>query len=127
MPSIPIDEIIIIENSQMSESGSIVLALLRELKYIAEHRILMSAGKEMAKQKVLHRMWINNDNTMREIERKREEIETEESKFNAIIAEKGEEIQLLERSREILLAKNSTELNEKMYGAAPVYGTQLKC
>lgn len=111
----------------MSENGSIVLALLRELKYIAEHRILMSAGKEMAKQKVLHRMWINNDNTMREIKRKCEEIETEESKFNAIIAEKSEQIQLLKRSREILLAKNSTELNEKMYGAVSVYKIHWKC
>lgn len=74
----------------------------------------MSASKEMAKQKVLHRMWVNNDNTMREIKRKRDEIESEECKINTIIAGKTEEIQLLERSREILLAKNSFELNEKM-------------
>lgn len=101
----------------MPENGAIVLALLRELKHFAEHKILMSAAKEMAKQKVLHRMWINNDNAVREIKRKLDEIRTEECKLNAIIAEKNDEIQLLEQSREILLAKNSSELNGKMYGA----------
>lgn len=98
----------------MSENGAVVLALLRELKYFAEHRILMTAANDMAKQKVLHRMWINNDNTVREIKAKCDEIETEELRINAIIAEKSEEIRLLERSREVLLTKNSTELNEKM-------------
>lgn len=98
----------------MAENGAIVLALLRELKDFAEHRILMTAAKDMAKQKVLHRMWINNDNTVREIKGKCDEIETEELRVNAIIAGKSEEIRLLERSREILLTKNSTDLNEKM-------------
>lgn len=98
----------------MSENGAVVLALLRELKYFAEHRILMTAANDMAKQKVLHRMWINNDNTVREIKAKCDEIETEELRINAIIAEKSEEIRLLERSKEVLLTKNSTELNEKM-------------
>lgn len=98
----------------MTVNGAIVLALLRDLKYIAEHRILMTAAKEMAKQKVLHRMWINNDNTVREIKAKCDEIETEERRINVIIAEKSEEIRLLERSREVLLTKHSTELNDKM-------------
>lgn len=98
----------------MTDDGEIVIVLLRELKYFAEHKILMTAAKEMAKQKVLHRMWINNDNTVREIKRKRDDIESEECKTNAIIANKKEEIHLLERSKEILLTKNSKELNEKM-------------
>lgn len=99
---------------QLTDDGAIVLALLRELKYFAENKILMSAAKEMAKQKVLHRMWINNDNTVREIKRICGEIEAEESKFNAIIAEKRKELQLFQQSKEILLAKNSKELNELM-------------
>lgn len=102
------------EKFQMPENGAIVLAMLRELKYFAEHKILMSAAAEMAKQKVLHRMWINNDKVVREIKRKCGEIESEECKFNAIIAGKNEELRLLDRSKEILLAKNSSELNGKM-------------
>lgn len=98
----------------MTDDGKIVIVLLRELEYFAEHKILMSAAKEMAKQKVLHRMWINNDNTVREIKQKRDEIESEKCKTDAIIADKKEGIHLLERSREILLTKNSKELNEKM-------------
>lgn len=74
----------------------------------------MSAAQEMAKQKVLHRMWINNDNTIGQIKRKRDETEMEEKKFGATIAEKKEELRFLERSKEILLNRNSTELNQKM-------------
>lgn len=54
-------------HKQLSVGARIIIALLSELKRIAEHKIQTSASLELAKQKVLHQIWSNNDVNVRKI------------------------------------------------------------
>lgn len=54
-------------DKQLSVGVRIIIALLSELKRIAEHKIQTSASVELAKQKVLHQIWSNNDVNVRKI------------------------------------------------------------
>lgn len=45
----------------LSDGALVFLRLLNDLKEVTEFRILMTAPKEMAKEKALHKMWTVNE------------------------------------------------------------------
>lgn len=68
----------------------------------------------MAKQKVLHRIWAENDNNIREIRKTRKEIEDAENQFGIAISSIQDELQRYELERDNLIRKNVLEINKKM-------------
>lgn len=76
---------------------------------------MMSASREMAKQKVLHNMWTENDKNMQKILQIRNEIEQEQNRLSAKVNEKRYDIDRYQADLKRLKETNTNELTRLMY------------
>lgn len=99
---------------QIPWAGKRLISLLNELKDIGNYKLMMSASKEMARQKVLHQMWAKNNINVQKINQLRKEIDEELNKTSEIGAEKREEIKIFEAEKQRLIEKHTVDLNRLM-------------
>lgn len=95
-------------------SGKNILMLLCELDRIAECKILSSASLDLAKQKVLHQIWKNNDVVMQKIRDINREIEYNHTKIINNTAVKRDDIEQYKLEKQQLEQKNTTDLTRLM-------------
>ena len=72
----------------ISENEMEFLESLRELRQLTEWRIMMTAPKAMAKEKLLHNMWTENEKIKVRIKELKMQLDKVEKKFNDNYEEK---------------------------------------
>lgn len=87
---------------------------MSELKRIAEHKIQTSASLELAKQKVLHQIWSNNDVNARKIKSIIREMEESQGNILRNTTAKRDEIQQFKFEKEQLQQKSDNEFTRLM-------------
>lgn len=88
---------------------------MRNLKQLAEWRILMTAPKAMAKEKILHKMWSENERTKLKITELQEQLATMKAKLNTNLQQKNEQVETFQRNINQLEQDNYDVIKKEMY------------
>lgn len=99
---------------KMPTNGRNIVLLLTELKRIADNKISTNTSLELAKQKVLHQIWSENDMNMRKIDQLRQGMNEIQMKFNTNSMIKRNEIQRFELEKEQLIQKSTNDFTRLM-------------
>lgn len=108
------DQLNEINVKQLSVGVRNIIALLSALKRIAEHKIQTNASLELAKQKVLHQIWSNNDVNVRTINSIIREMEENQAIILRNTTVKRDEIQQYKLEKEQLKQKSNNEFTRLM-------------
>lgn len=101
-------------SKQLSVGVRNIIGLLSTLKRIAEHKIQTSASMELAKQKVLHQIWSNNDVNARKINAIIRGMEENQANILRNTTVKRDEIQQYKLEKKQLEQKSDNEFQRLM-------------
>lgn len=87
---------------------------MRDLRSVAELRIAMTAPREMAKEKVLHKMWTDNSKTREKVMELQAELQSNEFKLQLQLDEKKTKLSELQETRDHLNEENRGNIEREM-------------
>lgn len=90
------------------------MSLMRNFRSIAELRIAITAPREMAKEKVLHKMWSDNEKTREKIMELQAELQANELKLQLQLDEKNAKMTELQETRDQLNEENKGNIEREM-------------
>lgn len=99
---------------QIPEPAQHFLSLMRDLRSVAELRISITAPKEMAKEKVLHKMWTDTENTREKVMQLQAELQLNDLKLQLQLDEKNTKLTELQEKRDHLNDENKGNIEKEM-------------
>uniref|UniRef100_A0A336KMG9 Dynein regulatory complex protein 10 n=1 Tax=Culicoides sonorensis TaxID=179676 RepID=A0A336KMG9_CULSO len=88
---------------------------MKALKKLANNRLKLTAAKEMAKEKVLHKIYSSNIKNQEKINVLQEKIDQHELQFKDILLEKYAKVERLKREIGILKQENKDQIAKHIY------------
>lgn len=98
----------------MPEHAQHFISLMHDLRSVAELRIAITAPREMAKEKVLHKMWTDNEKTREKVLELQAELQSNELKLQLQLDEKNAKLTELQEIRDQLNAENKGNIEREM-------------
>lgn len=93
------------DTDRISDGPREFLRLLRDLKEVIRYRIMMTAPKEMAKEKTLQKMWVNNERAKRLVAQTRTQLDEAEETLEGTVSDLHE--------RQESMSKTIDEINQE--------------
>ncbi|XP_063696104.1 dynein regulatory complex protein 10-like [Culicoides brevitarsis] len=99
---------------------------MKTLRNLAKNRMELTAAKEMAKEKVLHRIYLANIKNQERIKVLQEKIDEHESQFKEILSEKYLKIEQYKRKIEKLKEESKDEIAKHIFESDKIMLRQCK-